>query len=308
MRDILLSICVPTYNGGDRIGYCLSALEGAVETYSNIEVIVSDNCSNDNTKEVVDSYCDNARIRVYRNDTNLGLNGNIKLLIDKYAVGKYCWIIGDDDIVDTKAFSALLDMLESENPSFVSVRHQVMTSDQLKLFTSTNDLISYKKTSYFNCLDINASSSNILGTFMSSQIFLLDDIKSFDKSTIGDNSWDDFRVTFPNSYMMTQTFCNSKNCICVTTPVITAIEHEKTWDDKMYRIVMDILPNYFNYCLSLSKNTEKLSNTQKLINNGIIYRNIYELKHGQWKKIKWNYFFSPCFMSLIYNKIFNKSK
>ncbi|PMB10264.1 glycosyl transferase, partial [Fischerella thermalis CCMEE 5328] len=65
----LVSIITPTYNRPD---YLKQALKSAIsQTYQNIEIIVSDNCSPENPQAIVESFND-PRIRFSRNETNLG--------------------------------------------------------------------------------------------------------------------------------------------------------------------------------------------------------------------------------------------
>jgi len=53
----LVSIIIPTYN---RANYLEKAIESVLkQTYENIEIIVSDNASTDNTMEVMQKYKDN---------------------------------------------------------------------------------------------------------------------------------------------------------------------------------------------------------------------------------------------------------
>ena len=56
MTEPLVSICIPTYN---RANIIKKAIDSALsQTYKNIEVIVVDNASTDNTDEIVASYSD----------------------------------------------------------------------------------------------------------------------------------------------------------------------------------------------------------------------------------------------------------
>ena len=53
----LVTIGIPTYNRAD--GYLKEALESALrQTYENVEIIVSDNCSTDHTDVLVANYKD----------------------------------------------------------------------------------------------------------------------------------------------------------------------------------------------------------------------------------------------------------
>ena len=69
----LVSVVIPTYNRPD---YLKQAIASAVkQSYQNIEIIVCDNRSTENTQEIVESFQD-SRIRFWRQPTNLGMFAN----------------------------------------------------------------------------------------------------------------------------------------------------------------------------------------------------------------------------------------
>ena len=93
----LVTIAIPTYNRAD--GYLKQALESALnQTYSNIEIIISDNCSPDNTETVVKGFSD-PRIRYFRQTENIGANNNFNFCIEQ-ARGIYFLLLQDDDMID----------------------------------------------------------------------------------------------------------------------------------------------------------------------------------------------------------------
>src|SRR6266498_1233881 len=66
--SILFSIVIPTYNRADLITETIrSVLE---QTYRNFEIIVVDNCSADNTAEVLQPFVDADQVRFLRNEKN----------------------------------------------------------------------------------------------------------------------------------------------------------------------------------------------------------------------------------------------
>lgn len=290
-KNLILSVCIPTYNGGDKLTVGLNVLKCALSKRDDFEVIVSDNCSTDNTRDILNKFYGIDNLFIYRNKSNLGFNGNIKQIIDKYASGKYCWIIGDDDYLDEDAIGKIIKFLKEESPSFVSVNYRLLNFDDfLHLKIENTRKLNFYKGSYFSCLDQNASRGNILGTFMSSQIFLLEPIKAVDKNVFGDNNWENFMQTFPNSYMMTTTFYNVDNCCAITTPILTALIHPKSWDDKMGKVYSEILPDYLDYCLNLSKDKCVLPKTRRLVSGNVIYNNIKEILKMRFENVRWRYF------------------
>lgn len=303
----IVSVCIPTYNGGDRIKCCLDALLSAWHKRADVEIIVSDNCSNDNTKEILSSYKSKNGFSIFRNDKNLGFNGNFKRIVGEYAKGIYCWIIGDDDILDSDVLEKIIPILEKEKPSYVSVRHRLLKQQELELFHIQNErIVDYCISSYFKCLDLNASNSNVLGTFMSSQIFLLDRIKAFDLNSLGENDWRDFRRVFPNSYIMTTLFHDDDNCCCIKTPLITALVHDKSWDKKLNDVYTKILPDYYDYAKSLLKNRNDLVKTRNIIYRNLFYDSLVHFRNHRFSQIKWKRIVSMELLKTILNTILDK--
>ena len=82
----LVTIAIPTYNRAD--AYLEQALKSAVgQTYTNLEIIVADNCSIDHTETVVKKFSDQ-RIRYVRHKKNIGANNNFNYCV-KQANGIY---------------------------------------------------------------------------------------------------------------------------------------------------------------------------------------------------------------------------
>ena len=107
----LVSIITPTYN---RPEYLKLALESAVQqTYQNIEIIVSDNCSPENPESIVKSFGD-SRIRFFRNQSNLGMFPNTMNAFKK-ARGKYVASLLDDDLWEKDFLAKLVPALEANS-------------------------------------------------------------------------------------------------------------------------------------------------------------------------------------------------
>ena len=70
-KSSLVSILIPTYNRKDKV---VNAINSALnQTYKNIEIIVSDNCSSDGTLEHLNKLYKNINnVKIYGNSTNLG--------------------------------------------------------------------------------------------------------------------------------------------------------------------------------------------------------------------------------------------
>jgi len=99
-KKILVSIMIPTFN---QPNYIKRAIDSALnQTYSNIEIIISDDSSNNETEEIVKSYKDK-RIRYFHNIPRKGRVNNYRYMLYNLARGE--WVInldGDDYFIDNK--------------------------------------------------------------------------------------------------------------------------------------------------------------------------------------------------------------
>ena len=107
----LVTIGIPTYNRADL--FLHDAINAALQqTYSNIELVISDNCSTDDTKSVVKSFTD-PRIRYFRQKTNIGANNNFNFCLQQ-ARGDYFLLFLDDDQIDPDFVETCMDAAEDK--------------------------------------------------------------------------------------------------------------------------------------------------------------------------------------------------
>ncbi len=82
------SIVIPNYNGKDYIEKCMEKL--CLQTESNFEVIVVDNCSEDESVELISQFSDRLNIRIIQLDNNYGfskaVNDGIKASLAEYVI------------------------------------------------------------------------------------------------------------------------------------------------------------------------------------------------------------------------------
>jgi glycosyltransferase involved in cell wall biosynthesis len=95
----LVSISIPAYNSAATIENTIASI--LKQTYDNLEINVLDDCSKDNTVEIVESMQDD-RIKLYRNEQNLGMVGNWNRCLN-VANGEFVKIVCADDMLDETA-------------------------------------------------------------------------------------------------------------------------------------------------------------------------------------------------------------
>jgi glycosyltransferase involved in cell wall biosynthesis len=120
MKNKILTIGVPTYNRSFLLDKFHELLLVAIKGFeSEIEIIVSDNCSTDNTMEICAKwerlFCSKTTYKYTRNLENIGAIRNITSLIDN-ACGKYFMFIGDDDQLYAEGLCEIIKVISTIDP------------------------------------------------------------------------------------------------------------------------------------------------------------------------------------------------
>ncbi|MEH2339912.1 glycosyltransferase family 2 protein [Nostoc sp.] len=119
----LLTIAIPTYNRAELLDKQLAWLAQAIKAFEDeCEILVSDNCSTDNTQEVIQKWqvtLSNITFKSNKNSKNLGVVKNIMYCLNSTTT-KYVWTIGDDDPIQDKAIAYVITKLrQHENLSLL---------------------------------------------------------------------------------------------------------------------------------------------------------------------------------------------
>jgi glycosyltransferase involved in cell wall biosynthesis len=111
-QNPLVSILIPTYNREHFIAECIqSALE---QTYPNVEVIVVDNMSTDATWRICQQFASRSkRIRIYRNETNMGPVRNW-IRCAQEARGGFSKVLFSDDILEPNCIGQMMKMIKPD--------------------------------------------------------------------------------------------------------------------------------------------------------------------------------------------------
>jgi len=115
-RQPKISIVLPTYNGAK---YLREAIESCLnQTYTNIELIIVDDCSSDETPEIIKSYKD-SRVKYIRNRTNQRLPRSLNIGF-AHTTGEYLTWTSDDNQFFHEAIETMLKaLLEDRSVDFV---------------------------------------------------------------------------------------------------------------------------------------------------------------------------------------------
>jgi glycosyltransferase involved in cell wall biosynthesis len=132
----LVSIGIPTYNRSEN--YLKQAVQSAVnQAYPNIEIIISDNCSTDNTGMVIQGL-NEPRIRYFRQSINIGKLNNSNFCVQQ-AKGDYFLLLHDDDLIDHDFVSVCMKAVDyNVNCGVILTGTRVIDGNGKKIGESTN--------------------------------------------------------------------------------------------------------------------------------------------------------------------------
>ena len=125
-----VSIGIPVYNGAKTLA---STIEAAInQDYGNLEIIISDNCSTDETQIIAESYqAKDPRIKYVRQEKNFGMTSNFSKVFE-YSTGEFfMWAAHDDRHAPTFISSCLPYLLKETEAGLCVPKTQAFYRDQV---------------------------------------------------------------------------------------------------------------------------------------------------------------------------------
>lgn len=120
INPFLVSVGIPTYNRPDSLKRTLEYI--TAQTYRNLEIIVSDNCSPaEETEKIVNEFIEkDNRIQFFRQPENKGPFFNFKFVLSK-AKGDYFMWAADDDKWNSSFIEKIMLTFKTEEKNYVAV-------------------------------------------------------------------------------------------------------------------------------------------------------------------------------------------
>lgn len=133
MLDPKISIMIPTYNQEDYIKECIESVLKL--EYSNLQIVLSDDCSTDKTYEIAKEYESDPRFKAYKCEKNIGRVRNYHHLLNDLVDGE--WVLncdGDDYLLESDFYKKSINLIKN-NPEIV-----IFTANRYKLKNFTSKL------------------------------------------------------------------------------------------------------------------------------------------------------------------------
>ena len=125
MTKDLISVVMSNYNTEE--SYLRASIESILnQTYENFEFIIVDDCSTDNSIDVIESYSDK-RIKLIKNKENMGLTKSLNVAI-KEAKGEFIARMDADDISLPQRFEKQVEFLTYKDSPSTTARASVPPS------------------------------------------------------------------------------------------------------------------------------------------------------------------------------------
>tara|TARA_Y100001970_G_scaffold293899_1_gene444405 strand:- start:629 stop:1309 length:681 start_codon:yes stop_codon:yes gene_type:complete len=119
MSNPLVSVIMSVYNNENTVK---NAIESIVsQSYKNIELIITDDCSSDSSLSIIKNYVDKKNVKLIENNENKGLTKSLNSMI-KVAEGKFIARQDADDISLNKRIEVQVGLINKFNLDFVSSR------------------------------------------------------------------------------------------------------------------------------------------------------------------------------------------
>lgn len=146
MKNELVSIIASSYNSEGYISRMIEAV--LAQTYTNWELLITDDCSTDNSREIIREYAKkDARIKLFTLDVNSGAGVTRNESI-KHAQGRYIAFCDDDDWWVPEKLQVQLDFMEKNNAK-VCYSSYYACNEKAEV---TSIVVAFKKISYRHML------------------------------------------------------------------------------------------------------------------------------------------------------------
>ena len=248
-QDIILSICIPTYNRADLLKEALDSI--LAQDNSRIEVIVCDNASADNTEEVVKEYKDKFhKFLFHKIEKNIGA---CRCLIKstEIASGKYFWLLGSDDKICQGAIEKVIEQIDADNDltglTFAFDGYDLEMKNKIAL----PNFVSYEKDTLVTSIEDFALNLFPYYGYLSCTLFRKDRFDETLNSTPIDHLILSEAGPYVLAYVLTKVFMKYPRILYLVTPCIQWRSDNDSFEVELGRLRRyEILAPIINYIIT----------------------------------------------------------
>ena len=150
----VVSVIIPAYNASL---YLDDAIRSVLAQEVSLEIIVVDDCSNDDTEQIIDKYLALDGFTYIKNKTNVGV-AKARNIGVKRAVGDYIAYLDADDWWNQKKLQKQLEILTTNNAVMCFTARELVEEDakSIRKVIHVPQRIEYKKLFFHNCISCSS--------------------------------------------------------------------------------------------------------------------------------------------------------
>ena len=218
----LLTIGIPTYNRGHLLEGLLNCIVEDLKSLENkdlVQIVVSDNKSIDNTANIVSRFNHIGCIDYFCNSENIGACNNVLKIGNELAKGKFCWIIGDDDLLRQGVLQYVLQtIVENEVVDIIYMNLTYENDEERSVISKTLPIVDSKIFCTLGTSQLLENAQPLVDHTIYSALFtgissLIFKTQVWIDNFVGyqyDKPFQTLNVTFPHTVILSNSLINKK--------------------------------------------------------------------------------------------------
>ena len=293
----VLSICILTYNRAAYLSELLRSIFNLEDKYlKQLEVIIIDNGSTDETNKTISLFSDSKNVSVSKFAENKR-GSSIYLQSVHKAKGEFLIFPGDDDVFISKSIIDLIESCNTAKPNISLIAFGAKTINS----EGKSNLYSYSP-------PINQNKSQLIANLLFDSVFWMP-ATAVRKSVISDK-YDPLTITAFDWWIWLTAVCNG-DVKCIDTPLINYRQHsgqeqksflKLNWEIDSFLMLRKILEDLIAPWL-IKENLESRNNFLKKIS-----QDLQKVNFDQYQIIKWTMIISILSQSFDIKEIINQTK
>jgi len=247
-----ITIAIPTYNGARTIERTIDSIFNQVFSTDDVDIIICDNCSTDNTSELIKPF--DSRITIFKNESNLGGDRNFQLCVER-SDSEYVWIVGDDDVLKENSIAEVLTKIRTDTYACIFVNYSLydikLQKEILQKVVPINQDIVAKGISQF------LEHTNIAGNFLSSIIHNKEYFKSVNSAKYYGTCFLQFAVIID--------YVNNNDTLIIAQSLVTNMGDSTDREFNAGGVSVKIISNLYTIVKTASSQYFELNIRQKLL-------------------------------------------
>jgi glycosyltransferase involved in cell wall biosynthesis len=197
----MLSVILPNYNHAPYLRQRINSILN--QTYQDFELIILDDCSPDNSRDVIEEYRDNPHIsHIIYNETNSGSTFRQWKKGIELAKGDHIWIAESDDYAELTLLEKAMDSIARYNSVLCFTQTKIIDKENNVVMDQPPILPDYS-------MDINKFTKKYL---LFSNPICNASMVVFKKQAVADNLWDEIiNYRYCGDWLLWGSFCGNEN-------------------------------------------------------------------------------------------------